>query len=673
MPARKDEIAERYAALIREIAEHDRRYYVLSAPSVSDREYDRLFDELREIERAHPESIRPESPTQRVGGAPASGFARVRHPKRMYSLENSYGEDDVREFLARVREAVDPDRGGVGYVVEPKLDGASMELIYRGGRLALALTRGDGVEGEDVTANVRTIRSVPLSIQEDGEVVVRGEVFIEAAELRAINGEREEAGEAPFANPRNAAAGSLRLLDPKITATRPLRLFVYEVVAAPRPLEAHAACLEYVAALGFPVHGIQRVCDSDDEVLAALAAFAAARPALPFDIDGAVVKVDRLELRERLGFTSRFPRWAIAFKFETEKAETRLLEIAVQVGRTGALTPVAVLEPVALAGTTVSRATLHNEDEIRARDIRVGDVVIIEKAGEIIPQVIGVVPRPGAGRSPPFAMPELCPVCGARAARAEGEARWRCPNRLACRGQLKASLRHFASRAAMDIEHFGPSLIDQLVEGGLLEDVAGIYDLEAAALAGVPRMGEKSAQNAIDAVRASRARPLHRLITGLGIPLVGEVAAVQLAKRYGTLSGFAAAAPEVERAELAALYGIGEKIAASVADALGDERFMRVVRELLAHGLDPAAETAAGGSLAGRSFCITGALSSPRNKVQERIREAGGEIHTSVKRGTDFLVAGADVGKTKLDKARALGTAVIDEAALERLIGGGDA
>lgn len=672
MAGRTPETEERYAALIREIAGHDRRYYVLDAPTVTDREYDRLFDELRALERENPGLVRDDSPTQRVGGAPAAGFARVRHPKRMYSLENSYGEDDVREFLARVGGA-EPDGAGVGYVVEPKLDGASMEVVYRGGRLALALTRGDGVEGEDVTANVRTIRSLPLSIPEPGEVVARGEVFIETAELKAINDEREEAGEAPFANPRNAAAGSLRLLDPRETARRPLRLFLYEVVAAPPGLATHTECLAYLASLGLPVHGMQRACGSDGEVLAALAELARARPGLPFEIDGAVVKVDGLALRERLGSTARFPRWAIAFKFETEKAETRLVDIAVQVGRTGALTPVAVLEPVPLAGTTVGRATLHNEDEIREKDIRVGDVVIVEKAGEVIPQVMGVARRDGAGRSPPFAMPSACPACGAPAVRAEGEARWRCPNRLACPGQLKASLRHFASRAAMDIEHFGPSLIDQLVDGGLLRDVADVYDLTEEQLAGLPRMGEKSARNAIEAIRESRARPLHRLITGLGVPLVGEVAAAQLAQRYRTLSGLAAADPGVERAELAAIFGIGGKIAASVADALSDERFMGVVGDLLAHGLDPAAEATAKGTLAGRSFCITGALSRPRQAVQERIRAAGGEVHTSVKRGTGFLVAGADVGRAKLEKARALGTVVIDEAALERLIRGGDA
>jgi DNA ligase (NAD+) len=670
MPDAKQAVGARYAALIREIAAHDRAYYVLAAPTIGDRDYDRLFAELAELERAHPELARPDSPTRRVGGELAAGFARVRHLRRMYSLDNSYSEDDVREFMARAREAL----GGakVAWVVEPKLDGASMELVYQGGSLALALTRGDGVEGEDVTTNIRTIRSLPLGVPCGGEVIARGEVFIDSADLEAVNEVREAAGDPPFANPRNAAAGSLRLLDPKEAARRPLRIFLYELVAAPDLPETHLGCLARLEALGLPVHGMQRACGTDDDVIAALGAFAAARKALPFDIDGAVVKVDLLAAREKLGSTARFPRWAAAYKFETEKAETRLLDIAVQVGRTGALTPVAVLEPVALAGTVVSRATLHNEDEIRTKDIRVGDTVIVEKAGEIIPRVVGVARASDARRGPPFSMPAACPACGAPPSRGEGEARWRCPNRLACPGQLKASLLHFASRKAMDIEHLGPSLVDQLVDHGLVRDVAGLYRVGEVELEELERMGQKSARNAIEAIQASRTRPLHRLITGLGIPLVGEVAAVQLAARYGSLSRFAAAEPEIERAELSAVFGIGEKIAAAVADALSDDRFLGVIRELLDLGIDPAAEAAAEGPIAGASFCITGTLSAPRHVVQERIRAAGGELHTAVKRGTRYLVAGADVGKAKLEKARALGTAVIDEAALERLLAGGE-
>jgi DNA ligase (NAD+) len=666
----KDVVA-RHETLIREIAAHDRSYYVLDAPTISDRSYDRLFEELAALEREHPGLVRPDSPTQRVGGEPAAGFARVRHARRMYSLDNSYSEADIREFMACARDALGGTAEPFVYVVEPKLDGASMELVYRGGRLALALTRGDGVEGEDVTANVRTIRSLPLGVPCDGEVIARGEVFINTADLEAVNAAREAADDPPFANPRNAAAGSLRLLDPREVARRPLRIFLYELVAAPLHPGTHLECLARLASLGLPVHGMQKACASEDEVIAALGTFATARSSLPFEIDGAVVKVDDLGARARLGSTSRFPRWAAAYKFEAEKAETRLLEIAVQVGRTGALTPVAVLEPVSLAGTTVSRATLHNEDEIRAKDIRVGDTVIVEKAGEIIPQVVGVVRAPEAGRGLPFAMPEACPACGAKPSRGEGEARWRCSNRLACPGQLKASLVHFTSRRAMDIAHLGPSLIDQLVDQNLVRDVAGLYRVGEGDLAALERMGTKSAQNAIGAIKASRGRPLHRLMTGLGIPLVGEVAAVQLAARYGSLSRFAAADPSIERVELSAMFGIGEKIAAAVADALADDRFLGVVRELLELGIDPAAEAKASGPLAGASFCITGALSSPRHAVQERIRAAGGEVHTAVKRGTDYLVAGADVGRAKLDKARGLGTAVIDEAALERLLEGG--
>jgi DNA ligase (NAD+) len=666
------EIRARHAELLREIREHDRRYYVEDRPVISDREYDRLFAELVEIEDAHPRLITPQSPTQRVGGQPLDGFVRVRHPRRMYSLDNTYDEQEVREFLRRANEALG-SAVRAGFVVEPKLDGASIELIYRDGSLELALTRGDGVEGEDVTSNVRTIRSVPLGIPGTGEVILRGEVFIHQGDLERVNSEREERGEPPFANPRNAAAGSLRLLDPSISAERPLRVFLYELVAAPDLPSAHSSCLEWIAAKGLPTHGLQLICADADQVAGALGEFDRLRGELPFEIDGAVIKVDDLAQRDVLGYTARFPRWAVAYKFEAEQARTRLLDIAVQVGRTGALTPVAVLEPVRLAGTSVARASLHNEDEIRGKDVRVGDTVIVEKAGEIIPQVIGVEPAAAGERGQPFVMPSECPVCGASAHRADGEARRRCTNRLACPGQLKAALRHFAGRSAMDIEHLGPSLIDQLVQKGLVRDPADLYGLAVETVAALERMAEKSAANFVKAVDASRERGLDRLITGLGIPLVGEVAARQLAERFGSLSGLAAADPDVERAELAGIHGIGDKIADSVARALEDERFVGVVRKLLDRGLDPQAAPNAdgGGQLTGKSFCVTGTLTRPRAKVHELIRSAGGEVHKAVKQGTTYLVVGDKVGKSKIEKAEKLGTEVVSERDLERLLAGG--
>jgi DNA ligase (NAD+) len=664
-----DDVASRHAELVREIREHDRRYYVDHAPAISDRDYDRLFAELKQIEQRFPGLVSPESPTQRIGASPAEGFERVPHPRRMYSLDNTYDDEDVREFLVRVEEASGLS-DGVRYVVEPKLDGASIELIYRDRALALALTRGDGVAGEDVTSNVRTIRSVPLAIEAAGEVIVRGEVFIHQTDLEQVNAQRESRGEALFANPRNAAAGSLRLLDPSITAARPLRIYIYELVASDGMPSTHADCLDWIAGQGLPTHGLQRFCADASEVIAALADFERMRGDLPYEIDGAVIKVDDLGQREALGFTARFPRWAVAYKFEAERAETELLGIAVQVGRTGALTPVAELAPIRLAGTTVSRASLHNEDEIRELDVRVGDTVVVEKAGEIIPQVIDVKPAGESRRQPPFQMPASCPVCGAPAVRGEGEARRRCTNRLACPGQIKAAIRHFAGRSAMDIEHLGPSLIDQLVETGMVADPADLFTLDRDRLAGLERMAEKSAANLVGAIEEARERPLDRLLTGLGIPLVGEVAARLLAVRYGSLSGFAGADPDAERTGLASIHGIGEKIADSVALALEDERFTGVVDKLLELGIDSQAAGSGRveGPLAGKSFCVTGKLSRPRMQIHERIRTAGGEVHKVVKRGTTYLVIGDKVGKTKIDKARKLGTEVISEAQLDAML-----
>ncbi len=659
---------ERHAALVAEIRAHDRRYYVDDAPIISDREYDRLFDELKALEKAHRELRGPDSPTNRVGAAPKEGFVRVKHAARMYSLDNTYDTEELGEFIERVKRGL--DGGDSAYVVEPKLDGASMEVTYRDGRLHLAATRGDGVEGEDVTTIIRTIRSLPLTIDAEGEVVVRGEVFINKADLDKVNIEREERGEPLFANPRNAASGSLRLLDPAIAAERPLLIYLYELVQAPRTFETHTESLEWIASQGLPSHRLEALCNTEAEVFGAVKNLDSRRDSFPFEIDGAVIKVNRVAERETLGYTARFPRWAVAFKFETEQATTRLIDIQVQVGRTGALTPVAHLEPVHLAGSTVSRASLHNEDEIRAKDIRVGDRVVVEKAGEIIPQVVEVIPADTAERGEPFEMPTHCPVCGADAKRLEGDAKWRCTNRLACPGQRRAALIHFSRRAAMDIEHLGPSLVDQLVENNLVSDPADLYALTVDAVAGLERMGEKSAENLIASIGESRNRSLDRLFSGLGIPLVGEVAAKDLAKRYQTLQSFSTRDPETETAETADIHGVGPKIAASVGEALGDPRFMEVVKKFLSLEIDPQAEQEAVGGLAGKSFCVTGTLSQPRPKIHDAIRAAGGDVHTSVKKGTTFLVAGEKVGKSKLDKAAKNGTEAIGEQALMDMIHG---
>ncbi|MDJ0764623.1 MAG: NAD-dependent DNA ligase LigA [Myxococcota bacterium] len=664
----------RYAELIAEIRRHDYLYYVEDAPEISDRAYDRLFQELKQIEAHHPALKRSDSPTERIGAPPKDGFVRVRRAQRMYSLDNTYNEDEINEFMARIRtntSGKDP-----AYVVEPKLDGASIELTYQQGQLVLAATRGDGAVGEDVTAGIRTIRSLPLGIDEVDDIIVRGEVFINRADLQAVNQERAADGAALFANPRNAASGSLRLLDPSATARRPLRIFLYELVQAPSLPLTHWACLKRLRDLGLPTHRLERRCETPGEVMTAIRSFSAMRQDLPYDVDGVVIKVDALDVRHQLGHTARFPRWAVAYKFESERAQTLVLGITVQVGRTGTLTPVAELKPVELAGTTVSRASLHNEDEIKSRDIRVGDTVFVEKAGDIIPQVVGVIAAETENRGDPFSMPRVCPVCGAPTSRREGQARWQCTNQLACPGQLKASITHFARRAAMDIEHLGPAIVNQLVDKGLVKDPADLFTLTVDAVAGLDRMAEKSATNLIDAIQASRSRTLDRVLNGLGIPLVGEVAAKKLAKRYGSLAEFATQEPDVECDELADIEGIGPKIACSVRDTLADTRFMAVVHKLLDLNIatvtsyDPR-EMQQTGPLAGASFCVTGKLSQPRQAFHDAIRAAGGDVHTTVKKGTHYLVVGDAVGKAKIERAKKMGTKIIDERELADLINEG--
>lgn len=659
-----------HAKLAEEIRRHDHLYYVENKPEITDREYDRLFQSLKELEKHYPELITPISPTQRVGATPKDGFVRVRHESRMYSLDNTYNRGEVEEFLKRVDDSLKTE--SARYVVEPKLDGASIELTYRGGVLELAATRGDGEEGEDVTSSIRTIRSLPLLIPEKDEVILRGEVFINRKDLEKVNVERQNSGEQPFANPRNAAAGSLRLLDPSTTAKRPLRIFLYELLRAPQLPQTHGECLEWIARQGLPVHKLQIVANNKQQIFDALDQIESKRALLPYEIDGAVIKLDSLSQRQQLGYTSRFPRFAVAFKFEAERAKTRLLGITVQVGRSGALTPVAELEPVALSGTIVSRASLHNEDEIRAKDIRVGDTVIVEKAGEIIPQVVEAIPAHPEARREPFSMPQNCPICDAKARREPGESRWRCTNRLSCPGQLKASILHFARRAAMDIEHLGPSLIDQLVDEKLVADPADLYTLTEQQLLQLERMGEKSARNLLASIENSRQRTLDRLFAGLGIPLVGEVAARELAKRYRSLGEFTGSDPEAERETLAAIHGIGPKIADSVASSLGDSRFLGILKKLLDLEIDPRFEgrNQAEGPLRGESFCVTGTLSRPRSEIHALIRKEGGTVHTSVKKDTTYLVIGAKVGQNKIEKAEKNGTKIISEQDLTTMIGG---
>jgi DNA ligase (NAD+) len=591
----------------------------------------------------------------------------------MFSLDNTYNPDELRAFDRRVREGLGvEDDGVVRYVAEPKLDGASLEIVYRDGHLALGATRGDGRIGEDVTANVRTIRALPLRIDETRELSLRGEVVVYRRDFDAINAERAKQGDEPFANPRNAAAGWLRLLDSRETAQRPLRVFIYEVAEHHWP--SHAEALEALDKLGLPMHGRHRVCEGLDAVQAFIDELDGTRSELPYETDGVVVKVDRIAERDELGTTSRFPRWAIAYKFAAERARTVVRGIDGDVGRTGALTPVATLDPVQLAGTTVSRASLHNIDYVADKDVRIGDSVWIEKAGEIIPQVLGVDLTLRPEGTVAWQPPERCPACEQAVVRGEEEAALRCIN-PACPGRLKAAIFHFTRRSAMDIDHLGHALIAQLVDGGLVKDLADLFALpqQRDALIALERMAAKSVDNLLASIeRARTGRTLAHLLGGLGIPHVGAVAAGAIANRFGTLQALRDAAddPEQLRQALNALHGIGPKMAESVAGYFADAHTRRVVDKLLELDVkaEQPVEVATDGPLSGMSFCVTGKLSAPRPKIHARIREHGGQVHDRVRQDTKYLVAGEGVGETKLRAAEKRGAEVIDEAKLDAMI-----
>lgn len=662
--------AARHAELCDALREHNHRYYVLDAPTISDAEYDALLRELVAIEQEHPELRTPASPSQRVGAPPKEGFVKVERAVRMYSLDNAYDEEELREFDRRIHEMIGE---GYSYVAEPKIDGASIEVRYEEGFLVQASTRGDGRVGEDVTANVRTIRAIPLRIAHSEPMTLRGEIFIRPADLETVNELRASRGEAPFANPRNAAAGSLRLLDPRATAERPLRVAFYDLVQ--EPYESHTAMLEALAELGLPTHRQHRHCEDIDAVLAYIARFDELRETLPYETDGVVIKLDEIRLRDSVGFTSRFPRWAIAYKYAAEQAATRLRAITCDVGRTGQLTPVANLEPVQLAGTTVSRASLHNLDLIADKDVRVGDTVIIQKAGEIIPQVLSVDLAERPPDAEPWEPPSVCPVCAEKVVRAEGESALRCVN-ARCPGRLTAGLWYFTRRGAMDIDGLGKSLVEQLVGTGLVEDLADVFALPAKreALLGLERMGEKSVDGLIAAIEEAKVgRPFSRLLTALGIPLVGSVAARLVAEKYGDLRTLLDTPAEQITEELAAIHGIGDKIAQSVAAFVADPDQRAMLEKMLELGVkaeEPRRVKVVGGVLDGLSFCVTGSFDRKRNAIHAEIEAHGGEVHKSVKKGTTYLLAGERVGKTKLEAAQKKGARVIDEEAYARLLAG---
>ncbi len=680
---------ERHRELTRLVQAHAYRYYVLDDATVSDAEYDKLYRELVTLEEAHPELVHAASPTQRIGDQPRSDLEKYERKEKMFSLDNCYSKDELTKFDERVRRGL-RDGDEVVYVAEPKLDGASVECVYRVDResksatLSLVTTRGDGKTGEVVTENVRTARGVPgvLDVPERiaalaTELTLRGEVVIYRKDLATINEAREAAGEEAFANPRNAAAGGLRMLDPRAVSERRLRLSLYQLVEGPKLFPTHAASLEFLAEIGLPTHRRHRLCRTLEELGAVIDELDAARDSYPFETDGVVVKVDSYEQQSVLGETTKFPRWAVAYKFAPERARTKVVSIEVQVGRTGALTPVVNLEPTQLGGTTVVRASLHNFDRVASLDVRPGDVVEIEKAGEIIPQVMVVH---HALRSPEFSSPKTpvpthCPICGTAVTKAEGEVALRCPNR-ACPGVVQAALHYFTRRTQMDIDNLGPSLIEQLTAGGeaaLVKDVADLYTLRLDQLLALDRLGEKSATNVLSGIEASKSRTFDRLLCGLGIPQIGQVAARQLAAEVQSLEealtlGGAGMATRVE-----AIHGFGPSMVEAVREYFGEEENLALLRKLHSLGVSRpfvAAKVATEGPLIGAKICVTGVLSKKREEVHEDIRKAGGEVHDGVKAGTTHLVAGEKTGASKLEAAKKRGTRVVDEPMLYAMIRG---
>lgn len=656
------DIAQRIAALSAELSEHFHRYHVLAAPTISDREFDRLLAELQALEKAHPALKRPDSPTQRVGGAPTSDFPTVRHAQPMLSLDNSYSRQDVLDFDRRVRQSL-PDEA-VEYVFELKIDGVALSLRYQDSLLVRAVTRGDGVQGDEITANARTIPTIPLRLQQPGiNCEIRGEVYMESSDFAALNAQRAADGEPLFANPRNSTAGSLKLQDPNLVAQRNLRFFAYWIRAAGGGPTHHSECLNTLRDWGLmtPEH---ECCASLENVFALYDRYAATRATLPYEIDGVVIKVDSLSQQERLGYTAKSPRSAMAYKFPAYQARTRLLDIQLQVGRTGAVTPVAVLEPVPLAGSTIARASLHNADDIRRKDIRIGDTVLIEKGGDVIPKVVAVDRSERPAGSVAYSFPEQCPSCKGPLTRDAEEAITRCDNPT-CPAQLRRRLEHFASRNAMDIEGLGPAVVEQLVEQGLVKDLGDLYELDVKALSALERMGEKSAQNLLDGLSRSKEQPFDRVLFALGIRHVGATVARTLAREFGSLDALCEASVE----ELETTHEIGPTIARSLHASLPDLPALdRVLYELenkatLQFEMELEEAVAPASHFSGKTVVITGTLSGySRDEAAALIERLGGKTTASVSKKTDLLIAGEKAG-SKLAKAQALNVEVLDEAA----------
>ncbi|MEW9676301.1 NAD-dependent DNA ligase LigA [Lentibacillus sp. L22] len=663
----KEQAQEKITALKELLNQYSYEYYVLDKPSVPDSEYDQKLQELQKIEAEFPELITSDSPTQRVGGEPLDAFRKVRHNVPMLSLGNAFNVNDLRDFDRRAREGCDQP---ISYVCELKIDGLAVSLLYENGKFTRGATRGDGTTGEDITSNLRTVRSIPLTIKDTETIEVRGEVFMPHKSFLALNKQREENGEEPFANPRNAAAGSLRQLDPKIAASRNLDIFLYGVGEwQAGTIESHSERLEYLQKLGLKTNPEWRKCQTIDEVLEYVEYWTKERPNLSYEIDGIVIKVDNLDQQEELGYTAKNPRWAIAYKFPAEEVLTTLRDIELSVGRTGVVTPTAVLDAVRVAGTTVKRASLHNEDLIRAKDIRIGDKVIIKKAGDIIPEVVRVVEEKRTGEEQEFHMPTECPACGNELVRLEEEVALRCINPN-CPAQLKEGLIHFVSRNAMNIDGLGEKVIQQLFRENLVKTIADIYRLDREELLNLERMGEKSVDNLLKAIDASKANSLERLLFGLGIRFVGAKAAKTLAEEFETMEKLQQATME----DLIAIDEIGEKMADSIVQYFSEQKVTDLLNELRELGVNmeytgvKRSERTSDSIFAGKTFVLTGKMENyTRQEAKTLIENLGGSVTSSVSKKTDFVIAGVDAG-SKYDKAQKLGVTIWDEEQLKEAL-----